>query len=156
MSSDYKKLVEDHCIFSYKWNPNIIKHILKPYQEIKQFYKILNSNSIDIIELNVIYPFFKIITLSRLILSENINLYSLSPQNIIKTIKYNRNYKNSDIQYIYKIKICENNDIITIMDESYNNYKILDKIYDNYNESESEKSSITIQELISSILELLN
>lgn len=186
MTTDYKKLVEEYCIFGYKWNSKVKNHILKPYRKTKQFYKIIKPNTLDIIEVNVIYSYFKIITLTRLVLSEKINLFQSTPEIIMQILMDNKDIKTNDtnlenghrfkyIKYRYKIKICENNDVLTILDDLYNNYKISDKINSDIDNVEMGQkdilntdtlqkdtlqkdmlntSAITISELVSSILEI--
>ena len=122
-----KSLVNDYCIFAYKWKDEIknkIKHIDKLY------FKKINNSTINIIEVNVNNPFFKIIKLTVYKLHNNclnLNDFTIIDINHLNTIiNYIDNCENMNTISKFTLNICENNNILTIMDNKYNILKIND------------------------------
>lgn len=125
-----QNLVSNYCIFQYKWL-NTCNMEIKP----KKFYKLYGRNVIEIIDINLTSTYFKIITYKRLVFANEYNIQELTSTQIMNYINQDcdddshcdgdshcEGHSNYDKGIIakYTIKICENNDIITLMDEKYN------------------------------------
>ena len=136
-------LVSEYCIFQYKWignlgnNPNN-----NPNNNPKKAYKLQGRNTIEIIENNIVGSYFKIITYKRLVFSDEYNFQGLTSSQIMQYIhNYNSGHYDSSIIAKYTIKICENNDLITLMDEKYDLLKPTDVI-----------KGITVRELLENVI----
>lgn len=132
-------LVSEYCIFQYKWIGNLDNNP-------KKVYKLQGRNTIEIIENNIVGSYFKIITYKRLVFSDEYNFQGLTSSQIMQYIHNynsggNSGHYDSSIIAKYTIKICENNDLITLMDEKYDLLKPTDVI-----------KGITVRELLENVI----
>jgi hypothetical protein len=131
---DYDAMVNNFYLIDYKWVDNM--SINKPNIKNNKFMKYCDaSKKLEIIEIDVMYPHFKIINFTVYLLplfnpavyeNTTINGYLNNNQ---KVIKYINDITMHDKLSKFSIKIIENDKIFTITDEKYNIYKITDYIY---------------------------
>jgi hypothetical protein len=149
--NDYKGMVADYCLFGYKWKGNLE---LATSKSNKQFLKLSKTgkNILEIIDVKVVYPYFKIINLTVYILPLlDLTAYnSNNPEHCNIMIDYVNEDVNKKKMSKYNIKIIENDKIFTINDEKYNILKLEDHIQ---SDKEYLQIDITIKSLISNILE---
>ena len=149
--NDYKGMVADYCLFGYKWKGNLE---LATSTSNKQFLKLSKTgkNILEIIDVKVVYPYFKIINLTVYILPADtlIAYNSNNPEHCNIMIDYVNEDINKKTVCKYSIKITENDKIFTITDEKYNILKLEDNIQ---SDKEYLQIDITIKSLISNILE---
>ena len=64
---DYKGIVVDYCLIGYKWKGNLE---LATSKSNKQFLKLskTDKNILEIIDVEIVYPYFKIINLTVFLL----------------------------------------------------------------------------------------
>ena len=127
--NNMKLLVNNYCIFSYKWKDNI-KNKLKYID--KCYFKKINDYTINTLEVQVNNPFFKIIKLTIYFLHNdclNLNEFNVMKYEDLNTIlTYIENSANFENITKFTLNICENNNILTIMDSKYNLLKITDTL----------------------------
>jgi hypothetical protein len=149
--NDYKGMVADYCLFGYKWKGNLE---LATSKSNKQFLKLSKTgkNILEIIDVKVVYPYFKIINLTVYILPADtlIAYNSNNPEHCNIMMDYVNEDINKKTVCKYSIKITENDKIFTITDEKYNILKLEDNIQ---SDKEYLQIDITIKSLISNILE---
>lgn len=149
--NDYNKMVSDYCLIGYKWKDNLE---LITSKSNKQFLKLnkVGKNILEIIDVDIVYPFFKIINLFVFILPlHDLTAYnSNNPEHCSIMIDYVNEDINKKKMSKYHIKIIENDKIFTINDEKYNILKLEDNIQ---SDKEYLQIDITIKSLISNILE---
>ena len=149
--NDYKGMVADYCLFGYKWKGNLE---LATSKSNKQFLKLSKTgkNILEIIDVKVVYPYFKIINLTVYILPllDLTEYNSNNPEHCNIMMDYVNEEINKKKMSKYNIKIVENDKIFTINDEKYNILKLEDNIQ---SDKEYLQIDITIKSLISNILE---
>jgi len=149
--NDYKGMVADYCLFGYKWKGNLE---LATSKSNKQFLKLSKTgkNILEIIDVKVVYPYFKIINLTVYILPlhDLTDYNSNNPEHCNIMMDYVNEEINKKKMSKYNIKIVENDKIFTINDEKYNILKLEDNIQ---SDKEYLQIDITIKSLISNILE---
>jgi hypothetical protein len=146
---NYKKMVNDYYLIGYKWNDILKSVITKSNKQFMKFTK-ASRNILETIDVEVLYPYFKIINLTVYIFPVNdLTSYNGSYEDNLAMMNYiNDNENKKKISKLF-IKIIENDKIFTITDNRYNIYK-LDDIITSDNEYLHYKC--TIQSLISHIL----
>ncbi len=142
--------MKDYYLIGYKWNELLQNIITKANKQFMKFTK-TSLNILETIDVDVIYPFFKIVNLTIYILpvtdltSYNNNSY----EDNLEMVNYiNDNENKKKISKLY-IKIIENDKIFTITDNNYNIYKL-----DDYITSDEEYLyyKCTIKSLINNII----
>ena len=142
--------MKDYYLIGYKWNELLQNIITKANKQFMKFTK-TSLNILETIDVDVIYPFFKIVNLTIYILpvtdltSYNNNSY----EDNLEMVNYiNDNENKKKISKLY-IKIIENDKIFTITDNNYNIYKL-----DDYITSDGEYLyyKCTIKSLINNII----
>jgi hypothetical protein len=148
--NDYRVMMKDYYLIGYKWNELLQNIITKANKQFMKFTK-TSLNILETIDVDVIYPFFKIVNLTIYILpvtdltSYNNNSY----EDNLEMVNYiNDNENKKKISKLY-IKIIENDKIFTITDNNYNIYKL-----DDYITSDEEYLyyKCTIKSLINNII----
>ena len=146
----YRTMVKDYYLIGYKWN-NTLKNIIN--KSNKQFMKFTKTsrNILETIDVEVLYPYFKIINLTVYILPvddlTSYNNYSYE-DNLAMMNYINDNENKKKISKLF-IKIIENDKVFTITDSKFNIYKLDDIIT---SDSEYLHYKCTIQSLINHIL----
>lgn len=168
---DYKVMIDKYYLIGYKWKDNLEKMVSTPN---KQFLKFTNTNvrTLETIDVSVAYPYFKIVNLNFYLLPHsNIDNYL---DNIIDNIIHNNNnidHNQVMLNYInneaskdkitkISIKIIENDEIFTVMNDNFNIYKINSTIqinckYHNFNKNQHQNQikNVEIKTLISNFIE---
>lgn len=148
--NDYKQMVSDYYLFNYQWKGELELITTKTNTQFLTLNK--DKNILKIIDVDVVYPYFKIINLFVFILSLNdfANYNSYNPEHCNLMINYVAENINKKKIRKYNIKIIENDNIFTIYDSKYNILKLEDNI-----ESDKEylQIDINIRSLINNILE---
>jgi len=151
---DYKKMVNDYCLIDYKWKDNLESITSKSNKKFLKLNKV-GKNILEIIDVDIVYSFFKIINLIVFILPlHDLTEYnSNNPEHCSIMIDYVNEDINKKKMSKYHIKIIENDKIFTINDEKYNVLKLEDNIQ---SDKEYLQIDISIKSLIINILEKKN
>lgn len=152
--NDYKGMVTDYCLIGYKLKGNLE---LITSKSNKQFLKLnkVGKTIVEIIDVEVVYPYFKIINLTVYILPlPNLTMYNINnPEHCNVIMDYVNENANKKKMSKYNIKIMENDKIFTINDGKYNILKLEDTIQ---SDKEYLQIDITIKVMISNILEKIH
>lgn len=120
----------------------------------RQYIKLTKTgkNILESIDIQVEYPYFKIVNLTVYILQLcDLTTYNSNfPEQNITMLKYINNIENKKFISKYNIKITENDKIFTITDNKFNILKLEDIVY---SDSEYLATEIKVKYLISNILE---
>jgi hypothetical protein len=147
---NYRVIVNDYYLIGYKWNDTLKSIITKSNKQFMKFTK-TSRNILETIDVEVLYPYFKIINLTVYILPVNdltsYNNYSYE-DNLAMMNYINDNENKKKISKFY-IKIIENDKVFTITDNRFNIYKLDDFIT---SDSDYLHYKCTIRSLINHIL----
>jgi len=147
----YKKMVNEYCLFDYKWNNNVDKLLTKPFRKFIRIDTTLKpvNNRIEHIYIDAIYGNIKIITLTIYFSFEH-DLMSFDMNdntNNCKLINYLEDNKNTLSKFI--LKISENDKIVTIMNSKFDLITINDLID---SENDTKPHTVSTHELIKNII----
>jgi hypothetical protein len=143
-------MVKDYYLIGYKWNNTLKNIITKSNKQFMKFTK-TSRNILETIDVEVLYPYFKIINLTVYILPvDDLTSYNnYSYEDNLAIMNYiNDNENKTKISKLF-IKIIENDKVFTITDSKFNIYKLDDMIT---SDSEYLNYKCTIQSLINHIL----
>jgi len=146
----YRTMVKDYYLIGYKWNNTLKNIITKSNKQFMKFTK-TSRNILETIDVEVLYPYFKIINLTVYILPvDDLTSYNnYSYEDNLAIMNYiNDNENKTKISKLF-IKIIENDKVFTITDSKFNIYKLDDMIT---SDSEYLNYKCTIQSLINHIL----
>jgi hypothetical protein len=147
----YKKMVNEYCLFDYKWNNNVDKLLTKPFRKFIRTDTTLKTvnNRIEHIYIDASYGNMRIITLTiyysfdhdltKFDTNDNVNNY--------KIINYLEEHKNTISKLI--LKISENDKIVTIMNSKFDLVTVNDLIHA---ENDTKPHTIPVYELIKNII----
>jgi len=142
--------MKDYYLIGYKWNNTLKNIITKSNKQFMKFTK-TSRNILETIDVEVLYPYFKIINLTVYILPvDDLTSYNnYSYEDNLAIMNYiNDNENKTKISKLF-IKIIENDKVFTITDSKFNIYKLDDMIT---SDSEYLNYKCTIQSLINHIL----
>ncbi len=146
----YRTMMKDYYLIGYKWNNTLKNIITKSNKQFMKFTK-TSRNILETIDVEVLYPYFKIINLTVYILPvDDLTSYNnYSYEDNLAIMNYiNDNENKTKISKLF-IKIIENDKVFTITDSKFNIYKLDDMIT---SDSEYLNYKCTIQSLINHIL----
>ena len=147
----YKKMVNEYCLFDYKWNNNVDKFLTKPFMKFIRTDTTLNSvnNRIENIYIDASYCNTKIITLTIYFSFEHdLTMFDTNDNKTnCKLINYLEDNKNTISKFI--LKISENDKIVTIMNSKFDLVTINDLIHA---ENNTKPHTVTTHELIKNII----
>lgn len=147
----YKKMVNEYCLFDYKWNNNVDKLLTKPFRKFIRTDTTLKTvnNRFEHIYIDASYGNMRIITLTiyysfdhdltKFDTNDNVNNY--------KIINYLEEHKNTISKLI--LKISENDKIVTIMNSKFDLVTVNDLIHA---ENDTKPHTIPVYELIKNII----
>jgi hypothetical protein len=148
---NYKDMILDYYLVGYKWKDNLETITLKSNKEFVKLNK-TGKHFLEIITVDVVYPYFKIVNLNVYILPlDYIILYNCNnPEEYNAIIDYINKDINKNKISKYNIKIIENDKIISINDDKFNILKLEDNIK---SDKEYLQIDISVQSLINNVLE---
>ena len=138
-------IINNYFYFGYKWNDILLNKLSSQHQLMK--FNI--NNMLDLIDINVVYDNFKIVSLTAYNIPPNIINYNKKNYKEL-TLEFVNNANNFNIISRYNINIIENDKNFIITDDAYNIYNINDSIC---SASGYMNNKHTIQSLLINILE---
>jgi hypothetical protein len=151
----YKKMVNEYCLFDYKWNNNVDKLFSKPFRKFVRADTVLHhiNNRIEHIYIDATYGNMKIITLTI--------YYSFEHDLTRVTTNDDGSYSNTNlVNYLeenkltvskFILKISENDNVVTIMNSHFDLVTINDLIH---SEMDTKPYEVTVYELIKNIISI--
>ena len=151
----YKEMVNEYCLFDYKWHNNVDNLLTKPFRKFIRTDTGLqletNNNRTEHIYIDANYGNMKIITLTIYYsFGHDLNRFTNSGDSNYantKLISYLEENKPTVSKFI--LKISENDNVITIMNNKFDLVTINNLIH---SENDTKPFVVTVYELIKNII----